>query len=92
MWHRSPLPSPAELRSIDDDRAFFDPQADWFVPGLVPVRGEAPEAEDNNLGLRAILERPEELARAWHASGRPRKAKKVARSRNRRSRRPVTLL
>ena len=58
----------AEMPSVDDDPELFDPTPEWFVPGLTPMRGEMPE-EDDEVGLRAILERPDALAKAWHASG-----------------------
>jgi hypothetical protein len=68
MSRRSELPDDSEVPTLDDDPAFFDPGPEWFVPGVKPLRGEAPEAEEEDLGLRAILERPEALARAWQAN------------------------
>jgi hypothetical protein len=87
MSRRSDPPDPCEIPSLDDEPALFDPAPEWFVPGVKPLRGEAPEPEDDDLGLRAILERPEALARAWEASGRERRAKRVvhAKGRTRRS-------
>lgn len=70
MSRRPELPDASEIPSMDDDPAFFDPAPEWFVDGLTPLRGEPPEDDDDDLGLRAILERPEALARAWQASGR----------------------
>jgi len=91
MLRRSELPDVSEIPSVDDDPALFDPAPEWFVPGLTPLRGEAPEEEDDDLGLRAILERPEALAKAWQASGRERGIKRLAHPKNRRSRHSRTL-
>ncbi len=81
MLRRSELPSLSDIPSVDDDPALFDPTPEWFVPGLTPMRGEAPEEDDDELGLRAILERPEALTQAWQASGRERRLAKSGRSR-----------
>jgi hypothetical protein len=90
MFRQSELPSLSEVPSLDDDPALFDPTPEWFVPGLTPLRGEAPEEADDDLGLRAILERPEALAKAWQAGGRERRSKRGVRPKNRRSRRSRT--
>ncbi len=91
MSRRSDLPEPSEIPSVDDEPAFFDPAPEWFVPGVKPLRGEAPEPEDDDLGLRAILESPEALARAWQASGPERRKRRGARRRgDDRSRRSPT--
>jgi hypothetical protein len=91
MLRRSELPDVTEIPSVDDDPALFDPAPEWFVPGLTPLRGEAPDEEDADVGLRAILERPEALAKAWQASGQERRIKRGMRARNRRNRRSRTL-
>jgi hypothetical protein len=91
MFRQTELPSLSELLSVDDDPALFDPTPEWFVPGLTPLRGEAPEDEDDDLGLRAILERPEALAKAWRASGRERRVKRLGRAKDLLSRRSRTL-
>ncbi len=85
MLRRSELPSLSDIPSVDEDPALFDPTPEWFVPGLTPLRGEAQEPDDDELGLRAILERPEALTKAWQASGRERRIARSGRSRRSRT-------
>jgi hypothetical protein len=68
---RPELPLLSEVPDLDDEPAPFDPSPEWFVPGLKPSPRED-EAEDDGLGLRSLIERPEVLARAWRTTGRER--------------------
>jgi hypothetical protein len=70
MSRRFEFSDVSESLPTEDEFAVFDPAGEWFVPGVKPLRGEAPEADDDEPGLRAILERPEALAKAWLASAR----------------------
>ncbi len=91
MLRQSELPALSDIPSLDDEPTLFDPAAEWFVPGLTPLRGEAPDPGDDELGLRAILERPEVLVKAWQSSVRDRGITRAVRTNNRRGRRARSL-
>ena len=69
MLRRPELPILPELPAFEDDPALFDPSPEWFVPGLKPSLREDAE-EDDGLGLRSLIERPEALSKAWRTTGR----------------------
>ena len=58
------LPLVSELPAFDEEPALFDPSPEWFVPGLKPSPRED-EGDDDGLGLRALIEHPAALAKAW---------------------------
>lgn len=74
-------PEPAllsEVLALDDDPGLFDPSPEWFVPGLkLPSRDD--ETEDDGLGIRSLIEKPEALAKAWRTAGRARAARRANR-------------
>jgi hypothetical protein len=61
----------SEVPAFDDDPALFDPSPEWFVSGLKPSSHDD-EADEDGLGLRALIEQPEALAKAWRTTGRER--------------------
>lgn len=67
MVRRPALPPLSELPVLEDDPALFDPSPEWFVPGLKPSHREEVE-EDEGLGLRALIEQPEALSKAWRVT------------------------
>ena len=69
MLRRPELPPLSELPAFEEDPALFDPSPEWFVPALKPSLREN-EEEDDTLGLRSLIERPEVLSKAWRATGR----------------------
>ncbi len=66
MLRPSEIPLLPDLLSIDEDAA-LDASPEWFVPELMHLRRE--EREDDGLGLRSLLERPEALASSWQGHG-----------------------
>lgn len=64
MLRPAELPLPPDLLSIEDDAALFDASPEWMFPAAMRARSE--ERDDDGLGLRSLLERPEALAHGWH--------------------------
>jgi hypothetical protein len=70
MLRRSELPLLSELPAFDDDPALFDPSPEWFIPGLKPSLCEDDEEDDDDgLGFRSLIEKPEALSKAWRTTG-----------------------
>jgi len=82
MLRRSELELLSELPVLEDDPAVFDPCPEWFVPGVKPSLREGAE-EDEGLGLRSLLERPEVLSKAWRTTGRELSGKRGRRAKAR---------
>ena len=64
----------AEILALDDDPGLFDPSPEWFVPGL-KLSPREDETDNDGLGLRSLIEKPEALAKAWRIAGRARAAR-----------------
>ena len=88
MLRQSELPPLSELPAFDDDPALFDPSPEWFVPGLKPSLGEDDEADDEGLGFRSLIEKPEALSKAWRTTGSERSGSRVRRAKRRHRRSP----
>ena len=80
MLRRSELPLLSELPAFDDDPALFDPSPEWFVPGLKASLGEDEDDDDDGLGFRSLIERPEALSKAWRTTGRDGSGGRVGRA------------
>lgn len=78
------LPNLPELPCLDDDPTLFDRPSDWFVPRLELSR-EEDEADEDGLGLRSLIERPEVLASAWRTTRRDRHRKRARGTKRRHS-------
>jgi hypothetical protein len=70
MLRRSELPALSELPAFEEDPAPFDPFPEQFVLRHKPSLREDAEEQDEGLGLRSLIERPEALSKAWRTTGR----------------------
>ncbi len=62
MLLKSELPFASDIPVLDDDPALFDPDPDWADDfGLAALEDD----DLGDLGLRAVIERPEALSKAW---------------------------
>jgi hypothetical protein len=78
-------PEPAvldEALAIDDDLGLFDPSPEWFVAGL-RLSSREDEIQEDGLGLRSLIEKPEALAKAWRTTGSARAAHRANRAKRR---------
>lgn len=68
MMRQPELPPVSELLAIEEDAVLSDPSPDSLFPTLRSL-GEPPkEGENDGLGFRSLLERPEALPNAWPAA------------------------